>query len=61
MQNGLLVDMIIDQMGSKYRLYFHKDLSPNDECISFGQLAGYYAAIHVAEEKRKVVQLKSAI
>ncbi len=38
-QNSLLVDLIISELGKKYELYFHKELSPNDECISFGQLA----------------------
>lgn len=37
-QNGWLVDLIILFMGDKFDLYFHKDLSPNDENISFGQL-----------------------
>ena len=37
-QNGLLVDLIIDQLGQDYQLFFHKELSPNDENIAFGQL-----------------------
>ena len=37
-QNGLLVDLLIKILGEKYQLYFNKDLSPNDENISFGQL-----------------------
>ncbi len=37
-QNGLLVDWIQKLHGNKYQIYFHKDLSPNDENISFGQL-----------------------
>lgn len=41
-QNGLLADMIVENLDEKYELYFHKDLSPNDECISYGQLVGYY-------------------
>jgi hydrogenase maturation protein HypF len=61
MQNGILVDMIIDQLGPKYALYFHKELSPNDECISFGQLVGYYASVKAAAQKKDVVQLKSAM
>jgi hydrogenase maturation protein HypF len=40
-QNGLLVDMIITILGSDYDLRFHQELSPNDENISFGQLAWY--------------------
>lgn len=38
-QNTLLIDMIFDIMGDTHSLYFHQKLSPNDECISFGQLA----------------------
>ena len=37
-QNSLLVDLIIDKMGSTHELFFHEKLAPNDECISFGQL-----------------------
>lgn len=37
-QNALLTDLIIDRL-KKNELYFHRDLSPNDENISFGQLA----------------------
>jgi hydrogenase maturation protein HypF len=38
-QNALLTDLIIQELGGRYELHFHKELSPNDECISFGQLA----------------------
>ena len=38
-QNKLLLDMIIELMQHKRELYFHQQLSPNDECISFGQIA----------------------
>jgi hydrogenase maturation protein HypF len=41
-QNALLTDLIIRQMGRRKNLYFHKQLSPNDECISFGQLGMYH-------------------
>ncbi len=37
-QNALLVDLIIDRMRQDYDLYFHKEFSPNDEGIAFGQL-----------------------
>lgn len=40
-QNGLLTDLIIDELSSDYNCYFHQFLSPNDECIAFGQLAYY--------------------
>jgi len=40
-QNELLVDLLVKLLGGKYRLYFNKDLSPNDENISFGQMMWY--------------------
>lgn len=40
-QNRLLVEMIEQELNNKYQLYFHRKLSPNDECIAFGQLACY--------------------
>ncbi|GAB4404794.1 MAG: carbamoyltransferase HypF [Microscillaceae bacterium] len=38
-QNSLLLDLIKKYLSSHYNLYFHKQLSPNDECISLGQWA----------------------
>jgi hydrogenase maturation protein HypF len=40
-QNATLVDWIQYEYGDKYKLHFHKHLSPNDENISFGQLVYY--------------------
>lgn len=37
-QNALLVDWLLHEFNEKYQLHFHKNLSPNDENISFGQL-----------------------
>ncbi len=39
MQNALLVDLLADRLKENYELFFHQQLSPNDENISFGQLA----------------------
>jgi len=36
-QNSLIVELIIKKLTTNYQLYFHQRLSPNDECISFGQ------------------------
>jgi len=41
-QNRLLMDLIIFNLKKKFKLYFHKELSPNDENISFGQLIYYH-------------------
>lgn len=40
-QNALLVDWLQHSLGPTYSLYFHHRLSPNDECISLGQLAHF--------------------
>ncbi len=40
-QNSLLVDLIFGTLNDKYSVYFHRDLSPNDECIPFGQIVAY--------------------
>ena len=40
-QNTTLVDLLIELAPQEIKLYFHKDLSPNDENISFGQLMYY--------------------
>ena len=40
-QNALLVDTILGLNISNSNLYFHKQLSPNDENISLGQIAYY--------------------
>lgn len=37
-QNSLLVDLITEMLDSDFQLLFHQELSPNDECIPFGQL-----------------------
>ncbi len=40
-QNTTLVDLLIELAPKELKLYFHKNLSPNDENISFGQLMYY--------------------
>ncbi|MFI5138603.1 MAG: carbamoyltransferase HypF [Sphingobacteriales bacterium] len=40
-QNALLVDWVKNKYAGKYQLYFHRELSPNDENISFGQMVYY--------------------
>jgi hydrogenase maturation protein HypF len=37
-QNTLLVDTLIEHLQGRFTLFFHKDLSPNDESISYGQI-----------------------
>ena len=38
-QNALLADLLVEELQDRYQLYFHRQLSPNDENIAFGQLA----------------------
>lgn len=38
-QNAVLINFIIEHLDKDFQLYFHQQLSPNDECISFGQMA----------------------
>lgn len=38
-QNALLVTLLREKLPAGFQLFFHRQLSPNDECISFGQLA----------------------
>ena len=40
-QNALLVDLILVNLGNEFQLYFHQEVSPNDENIALGQLAYY--------------------
>lgn len=37
-QNSLLIDLILQYLAEDFKLYFHQQLAPNDENISFGQL-----------------------
>lgn len=39
--NSLLVDLLQLFLPKDFKLYFHKELSPNDENISFGQMVYY--------------------
>lgn len=39
--NSVLVDLINLNLTNDFELYFHKELSPNDENISFGQMVYY--------------------
>ena len=41
-QNALLTSIVAEQMIPGRQVYFHRQLSPNDECIGFGQLAYYF-------------------
>ncbi len=51
-QNALLIDLSIKKLEGKYQLYFNKDLSPNDENISFGQLMCFALNEKMALQKK---------
>ncbi|MCB0628670.1 MAG: carbamoyltransferase HypF [Saprospiraceae bacterium] len=50
-QNSLLVDLLIHHLGGPFSLYFHEELSPNDENVSFGQLVCH----HIANKKKDLL------
>jgi hydrogenase maturation protein HypF len=49
-QNTLLVDLLMEVLSDEHELYFHQQLSPNDECIGFGQLA-CFSLLHKSRNK----------
>lgn len=54
-QNSLLVDLILYHLKVDFQLYFHKELSPNDENISFGQLVCF----QIEKQKKSLLNHKS--
>ncbi|MBX2877247.1 MAG: carbamoyltransferase HypF [Saprospiraceae bacterium] len=45
-QNSLLVDLLHHHLSGEFELFFHRELSPNDENISFGQVVCYQIRKH---------------
>jgi len=41
-QNALLNDLIITHLSEEFSLYFHRQLSPNDESLPLGQIACHW-------------------
>lgn len=54
-QNALLTEMIIAKYANNKQLFWHQQLSTNDECIGFGQLACY----HIMKLQEKKASLKT--
>jgi hydrogenase maturation protein HypF len=53
-QNSLLVDLVIHHLSKDFELFFHQELPPNDENISFGQLVCYQIQQQkISKEPRK--------
>lgn len=49
-QNVLLVDLIQHHLEEEFDLFFHRELSPNDENVSFGQLV-----YHQVQQRKKSI------
>lgn len=47
-QNSLLVDLALSQL-QDFQLYFHEEVSPNDECIALGQVAIFALQVRTAK------------
>ena len=54
-QNALLVELIHERLNSEFNLFFHKELSPNDENVSYGQLAHFF----MQQERTQLLNQKS--
>ncbi len=59
-QNALLNELILEKLGKRHMLYFHRQLSCNDECIGFGQLA-YRQILQHAKIELKESELTETI
>jgi hydrogenase maturation protein HypF len=55
-QNVVLVHLIRQRLSDSFDLYFHQELSPNDECIAFGQLALHHVK-HLKKEAEEQLQM----
>ncbi len=51
--NSILIDLLQYHLSKKYNLYFHKELSPNDENISFGQMVYYDSKIKEGKNRKE--------
>ena len=56
-QNALLVDLIKKELTPGQNLFLHRQLSPNDESISFGQLCCYI----IEKQKSSTVKNKEYV
>ncbi len=60
-QNALLVDLLIERLGPSKKLYFQKQVSPNDEGIALGQFAYYLNESNVNNGTIDIVNKSSSI
>lgn len=45
-QNTTFIDMLIELVQNEFKLYFNRDLAPNDENISYGQIMYYLKCLN---------------
>ena len=60
-QNALLMEMITQELSKNKELHFHRQLSPNDECIALGQLAMYKISQLNLSQDRKIEPEKLSV
>ncbi|MFI5188140.1 MAG: carbamoyltransferase HypF [Chitinophagales bacterium] len=60
-QNELLTELIIELLSQKNEIYFHHQLSPNDECIGFGQIACYELFKRSMQRNSESKKIKHAV
>lgn len=53
-QNALLIDLLITHLSTEYTLYFHQQLSPNDESLPLGQLACHWLSQQPRQKEKNV-------
>ena len=49
-QNTILIDMLKELSANQFELFFNRNLAPNDENISYGQLMYYLNCIGPGKE-----------
>ena len=57
-QNALLNDLILTHLNDEFTLYFHRQLSPNDESLPLGQIACHWLSQRKAHKSATSKNLK---
>ena len=58
-QNALLNDLLITHLEEEFTLYFHRQLSPNDESLPLGQIACHWLSQQKARKTTKSKNLQT--
>lgn len=56
-QNSYLTDLIHEILKPGFELYFHQQLSPNDECIGFGQISYFQLMEQQLQEQNQQTEI----